>query len=130
MESTTATQVSIEPLVCPYCHQPVLPAYYFCPNCGTKLSAAPLSTSIATQTWIYAFSVILPMMLFIFVTKWPGLKYYRSRDPKARMIGLNAFMLIILSTIVTVWMGYVWTQDAIQSSINSINADMGSGLGS
>lgn len=126
MESTTANQVSIEPLVCSYCHQPVLSTYYFCPNCGNRLHTAPLSTSIETQAWIYAFSIILPMLCFIFVTKWPGLKYYRSRDPKAKAIGINAIVLITLSTIVTIWLAYVWTMDAIQASVNSINADMSS----
>ena len=114
--------------ICSFCHQPVKAEWYFCPNCGNRLHTAPLSTSIEAQAWIYAFSIILPMMLFIFVTKWPGWKYYKSRDPKAKAIGRNAIVLIALSTVVTIWVGYVWTQDAIQASVNSINADM-SGAG-
>ena len=100
-------------------------------KCGTGrqfcIPVAPgLKTAIEAQAWIYAFSIILPMLCFIFVTKWPGLKYYRSRDPKAKAIGINAIVLITLSTIVTIWLAYIWTMDAIQASVNSINADMSS----
>lgn len=112
--------------ICPVCHLPVLPQYYFCPNCGAKLVEPPLSTSTGTQAWIYAFSLILPIILFIFVTKWPGIKYYKSSDPKAKQIGQIAWALLILSTIVTIWLAYTWTQQIIQSSIDSINTDLGS----
>ena len=111
-------------MICPYCHQPVLPTYYFCPNCGTKLNSAPLSTSPSTQAWIYAFSAILPMILFIYVTKWRGITYYKSSDPKAKQIGTIAIIILAASTLITIWLGYVWTMEAIQSSVNSINADM------
>ena len=126
MGPEATNQVSIEPLICSYCHQPIQFSYYFCPNCGNKLHTAPLSTSIETQAWIYAFSIILPMLCFLFITRWPALRYYRSRDPKARQIGIIAFVLIILSTIVTIWLVTVWTQEAIQSQISAINADFGS----
>jgi len=116
----------MEPNICPACHQPILPQYYFCPNCGAKLNAAPLSTTVGTQAWIYAFSIILPMILFIFMTKWPGIKYYKSNDLKAKRIGQIAWALLIISTIITIWLGFVFTQKIIQSSIDSINADFGS----
>jgi hypothetical protein len=109
--------------LCAVCHQPILPSYYFCPNCGAKINTAPLSTTTQTQTWIYAFSIILPMICFIFVTRWPGLKYYKSKDPKAHQIGQVAWALMILSTILVIWLAYIWTQAMIQSSINSINTD-------
>jgi hypothetical protein len=115
----------MEPNICPVCHQPILPQYYFCPNCGTKLIQAQLSTSIKTQIWIYAFSIILPMICFIFVTRWPGLKYYKSEDPKAKRIGQIAWALLILSTIITIVLVYIWTTQLIQSQINSINIDFG-----
>ena len=110
--------------ICPVCHQPILPQDYFCPNCGAKLNTAPLSTTPQTQAWIYAFSIILPMILFIYVTKWPGIKYYKSKDPKAKQIGQIAWTLLIISTLVTIWLAYILTQSMIQSSINSINTDM------
>lgn len=64
------------------------------------------------------------MICFLAVTKWPGLKYYRSEDQKAKMIGTVAWVLLVLSTVITCWLAYVWTQEAIQSSEASINADM------
>jgi len=110
--------------VCRTCHQAILPTYYFCPNCGTKVNEPPLSTSISTQAWIYAFSIVLPVMCFIFVTKWPGVKYYKSPDEKAKQIGTIAWALIIISTVVTVWLATVWTNDFIQSQVAATNADL------
>jgi hypothetical protein len=110
--------------ICLVCHQPIFPQYYFCPNCGTKLNSAPLSTTPQTQAWIYAFSIILPMICFIFVTKWPGIKYYKSNDPKTKQIGQIAWALLILSTIITIWIAFILTKQLIQSSVNSINSDM------
>ena len=114
------------PVICPVCHQPVLSQYYFCPNCGAKVKEAPLSTTIKTQAWVYALSIILPMICFIFVTRWPGVKYLKSNNPKAKQIGIIAWVLIVLSTIFVIWFVYTWTQKTIQSSIDSINADFGS----
>ena len=123
MEINTPEQV---PSVCSFCHQPILSQWYFCPNCGNKLNSAPLSTSPATQAGIYAFSVILPMICFIMVTKWPGLKYLRSKDQKAKLIGQIACVILALSTVITIWAAIVLTQEAIQSSVDSINADLSS----
>jgi hypothetical protein len=69
------------------------------------------------------------MMCFIFVTKWPGWKYYKSRDPKVKTVGVNAIVLIVLSTIVTLWVGYIWSQEFIQSQVSSINADLNADMG-
>jgi hypothetical protein len=112
--------------VCPNCHQPTLPQYYFCPNCGTKLNQAPLSTTVMAQLKIYAFSIILPMLCFLFVTSWQGVKYFKSKDPKAKQIGQIAWVLLILSTIVTIWLVVVWTQDYINSTVAGINMDLNS----
>jgi hypothetical protein len=110
---------------CPVCHQPILPQYYFCPNCGTKLNQAPLSTTTLDQIKLYAFSIVLPMICFLFVTKWSGTKYIKSQDPKTKQIGQIAWALLIISTIFTIYLAYVWTEKAIQSSVNSINSDFG-----
>jgi hypothetical protein len=111
-------------LACPVCHQSVLPEYYFCPNCGAKLHEAPLSTSPLTQAWIYAFSIILPVICYLLITKWPGIAYARSRDEKTRNVGIVACLLLAFSTIVTFYLAYAETQQVIQASVNSINADM------
>lgn len=109
---------------CPVCHQPVLSSYYFCPNCGTKLNSAPLSTTVATEAWIYAFSAILPLLAYIFITKWPGIKYFKSKDPKAKRIGGIALAILIFSSIITIWLAVVWVQGAMQSAIDSVTAEM------
>lgn len=109
--------------ICPTCHQAVLSQWYFCPNCGAKLNLAPLATDVLAQVKLYAFSIILPVICFIFVTRWQGMKYIRSKDPKAKVMGQIAWVLIVLSTILVIWLAYVWTENAVQSSINSINTD-------
>ncbi len=111
--------------ICSACHQPVLPQYYFCPNCGNKLHSAPLSTTAQTQAWIYAFSIILPMICFIFVNRWPGVKYFKSSDPKVKLIGYIAWALLALSTVFVIYFAIVFTRELTQSTINSINTDMG-----
>lgn len=112
------------PGTCPVCHLPVQSSYYFCPNCGAKLNMAPLSITSATQAWIYALSFILPWTVFIFIKWWPGIKYAKSHDPKTKQIGQIAWAILIISTLVTIWFAYVWTQNTIKSTINSINSDM------
>ena len=57
------------------------------------------------------------------VSKWPGITYYKSADPKAKQIGTIAIIILAASTFITIWLAYVWTTDTIQSSISSINAD-------
>jgi len=128
MEQNVNGQVTTETSrapVCVFCHQPILSQYYFCPNCGEKINLAPLSTTPLSQAWIYIFSIVLPMIFFIFITKWPGVKYYKSKDKQTHLIGQIAIVLIILSTILTIYFGYVWTERMIQSSIDSVNTDFG-----
>jgi hypothetical protein len=109
--------------ICPVCHQPVLPQYYFCPNCGAKLNIAPLSTTPEAQAKLYLFSIILPILGFLFVKKWAGARYYKSDDPKTKRVGMIAWALMLVSTIVVIWLVFVWTRNAIKSSIDSINTD-------
>lgn len=109
--------------ICPQCHQLVLPQYYFCPNCGFKLNSAPLKTDIITQIGIYAFSIILPAICFIFVNRWQGTKYFKSNNPKAKQIGKIAWTLLVLSTIVVIWLVVIWTQNYIRETVNGINED-------
>ena len=81
--------------------------YYFCYNCGKNLHPAPLSTSIATQAWIYIGSVILAPMGLV----W-GLRYVRQPSSKAKMVGaisiiLTVITLIIMSKLITVYIANV-----------------------
>lgn len=106
--------------ICPVCHLPVQSEAYFCPNCGAKLREKPLSVSVATQAWIYALSIVMPMIAFLALHYWPGIKYVRSDDARAKQIGLIAIALIALSTIITYWLSIVWLQGFIQSSVNNV----------
>lgn len=108
-------------MICPQCHFPAKPEYYYCPNCGKALREAPLSTSAGTQLLIYAWSIILPSIAFISVSRWPGMKYFKSGDPKAQQIGLVAIILLALSTIVTYWLAIVWLQSYVKQSVNDVN---------
>jgi len=110
--------------MCPLCHLAVRPEYFFCPNCGTNLRPAPLPTSSEAQLKLYAFSVILPLICFVFVSKWRGIAYLRSPDERTRSIGYIATFLLVLSTVVTIWYAVVWTQSEIQQSVSDVNSEM------
>ncbi len=112
----------LRPMICPRCHFPVKPEYYFCPNCGAKLTEAPLGTGLLDQLLMYAFSIILPWIAYLAITKWQGIKYLRSPDERAKQIGLIALILLIVSSVVAFWLTYVWIQGYIQQSLNSVNS--------
>jgi hypothetical protein len=115
-----APGVSIS-FICPRCHFPVKPEFYFCPNCGVKLTEAPIGTGLMDQLLLYAFSIILPWIAYLAITKWQGIKYLRSPDARAKQIGLIALILLVASSIVAFWLTYVWIQQYIQSSLNDVN---------
>lgn len=115
--------------ICPQCHQPVLPTYYFCPNCGKKLTEVPLSTSVMSQFLLYGFSIVLPIICYLAIGYWQGIKYMQSADPKAKQIGIIALVLLLISSAITFWIGMVWIQNQVQSAISSVgNIGGGSGL--
>ena len=114
--------------MCPVCHRPVQKEYYFCPNCGTSLRNAPLSVSLEAQVLIYLHSIVLPMIIFITVSKWRGITYARSRDQQIRRIGIIACTLLILSTLINYYLAYVWFQKTMQSANEQMNTLLGSGL--
>jgi hypothetical protein len=107
--------------VCPQCHLPVRPEYYFCPNCGQKLNVPPLSTSVGSQILLYLFSAVLPWIAYLAITKWEGIKYMRSPNPRARIIGWIALAVLIASSIIALWLTVSW----IDQSINSAMTDVG-----
>ena len=111
-----------KPLICPRCHFAVKPEYYFCPNCGAKLTEAPLGAGLMDQLLLYAFSIILPWIAYLAITKWQGIKYLRAPDRNAKQIGLIALVLLIVSSVVTFWLTYVWIQGYIQSSLTDMNS--------
>ncbi|HUC31734.1 MAG TPA: zinc ribbon domain-containing protein [Candidatus Paceibacterota bacterium] len=114
--------------ICPRCHFPARPEWYYCPNCGAKLTEPPIGTGLIDQLLLYAFSIILPWIAYLAITKWQGIKYLRSPDRNAKQIGLIALILLIASSVVAFWLTYVWIQGYIQSSLNDVN-NLGNGLG-
>jgi hypothetical protein len=110
--------------ICPRCHFSVKPEYYFCPNCGAKLTEAPLGTGVVDQLLLYAFSIILPWILYLAITKWQGIKYLRAPDKNAKQIGFIALILLVVSSIVAFWIMDVWVQNFLQSFSQSQTNDL------
>ena len=123
-EATVSQQVPQPPvpeaaMICPQCHFPVKPEYYYCPNCGKNLRTPALPTDMLSQVLLYSFSIILPVIFYIAVTKWQGIKYIRSSDEKAKQMGYIALALLILSSVFFFWWSIVQLQGFVQSSLNS-----------
>lgn len=104
--------------VCPRCHLPVRPDYYFCPNCGENLRRPPLATTPGAQIMIYLFSAVLPWIAYLAITKWQGPKYMRSDDPQARAIGWVALAILVISSVIAVWLTTVWINQQISSALS------------
>ncbi|HUC01654.1 MAG TPA: zinc ribbon domain-containing protein [Candidatus Paceibacterota bacterium] len=111
--------------ICPRCHFPVKPEYYFCPNCGVKLTEPPIGVGLLDQLLLYAFSIILPWIAYLAITKWQGIKYLRSADARAKQIGLIALILLVASSVVAFWLTYQWIEGTVQSSVNAVNSNLG-----
>jgi hypothetical protein len=127
ISTVPASPISVRPVAepmvsgtCPQCHQPVLSMYYFCPNCGKKLTEAPLSTSMASQFLLYGFSIVLPIICYLAIGYWQGIRYMQSADPRAKQIGVIALVLLLVSSAITFWIGMVWIQNQVQSAVNSV----------
>ncbi len=116
--------------ICPRCHFPVKPEYYYCPNCGAKLSEPPLGMGVVDQLLLYAFSIVLPWIAYLAITKWQGIKYLRAPNSRAKQIGIIALVLLVASSIVAVWLTTAWIQGYIQQSMTDVSniGSFGSGL--
>jgi hypothetical protein len=108
------------PMLCPQCYQPVLPTYHFCPNCGKKLTEAGLSTDVVSQILLYGFSIVLPIICYLAVSYWQGIKYIKSADPKAQQIGWIALALLIISSVITFWTFGVWIDQFIKAQTSTV----------
>ena len=85
----------------------------------------PLSTTIGAQIWLYIFSLIfMPITCYLIYSKWKGIKYFKSKDPKAHQMGLIAIILLIISIIMLIWStwaGTVWLNKYVQTQMNSMS---------
>lgn len=123
-----ASDISVSSIfLCPQCHFAVKPEYYYCPNCGKNLRAAALPTDTLSQFLLYGFSIVLPFIAYLAITKWQGIKYIRSEDPKAKQMGYIALIILIVSSIFVIWWTTVQIEGYIQSSVTDFNTNF-SGL--
>jgi hypothetical protein len=88
-------------VTCPVCHNKNSSSFYFCPNCGKQLHEKPLSLSFWKQLGIYALSLLLPPLGL-----WPAVKYLRQKSIAAKLVGVIAIILTIISTVVTLYYFY------------------------
>jgi len=100
-------------LTCKHCDFPIADNFYFCPNCGKPIKKIPLSTSITKQIYIYSISILFPPFGLI-----PGIRYLLQKNIKARIIGIIAITL----TIVTLALVLKITTDFINSQVNIVNS--------
>ncbi|MFI5265711.1 MAG: zinc ribbon domain-containing protein [Candidatus Levyibacteriota bacterium] len=84
-------------IICPHCKNKASDADFFCPSCGKKLKDPPLSTGIGKQISIYLIAILLPPFGLI-----PAVKYLKGGNQKAKMIGLTALVLTIVTILVTI----------------------------
>lgn len=82
-------------LLCPTCHTTILPTYYFCYNCGKNLKPVPPPTSVPRIILLFLGSIILAPLGIV----W-GVRYLRQPDRKARIIGIIAIVLTLLSFVI------------------------------
>ncbi len=106
-------------ITCPHCQASINSEDYFCPNCGKKIKDPPVKMTVFKQIGVYAVSILFPPLGL-----WPGIRYFRNKDPKIQMVGIVAIILTIMSSVVTIWYSYVLIQNinkTINSQINDIN---------
>lgn len=110
----------MEPLVnCKKCQLPILPSFYFCPNCANPLRSKPLPITIGKQIGIYLLSLLLPPLGLV-----PGIKYLFQKSGKAKMVGMVAVLLTIISTVVTLYYASIF----IKKFTDQLNGGLGGSL--
>jgi uncharacterized membrane protein YqaE (UPF0057 family) len=101
----------MNPTTCPFCHFALLETFYFCPNCGKKLSDPPITT--LKEISVYIISILLPPLGL-----WPGIKYLFSKNGRTKRAGMIAIALTIFSTIITLWLSIALFNN-LSKSVNS-----------
>ena len=101
---------------CPKCEFPIIPPFYFCPNCGKKIKDPPFKVNFAKIAGLLLISVLLPPLGF-----WPGIKLLLNSDRRAQGIGILAIALTVISLVVTVWYSITLINGQIQSMQNQLD---------
>lgn len=102
--------------ICSFCGNQVPADSVFCPHCGKQLKEIPLSTTVFTQIWIYGMSVLLPPLGL-----WPGIRYFKHSDPKAKQIGMIAIVLTVVASVATIWLSYALTESYLNTLNQTLN---------
>lgn len=108
---------------CPFCQFPVIPAFYFCPNCGKKLKEPPFSMSAVKIIGLLAMSLLLPPLGL-----WPGIKLLFKNDRKGQLVGLTAIFITALATIITTWLTINFVNSQLNSAQTQFNPYQSLGL--
>src|SRR5437899_1969125 len=102
--------------LCPFCHYPIVETFYFCSNCGRNLKHVSVSISLVKQICIYSLSILAPPLGL-----WPGIKYLKQSDEKAKIVSLVAIILTVVSTVITIWLTMSFVNQINQSVTGQIN---------
>ena len=97
--------------ICPFCHFTLNETFYFCPNCGKKISEPPITT--VKEIGVYLVSILLPPLGL-----WPGIKYLFSKNARTKRAGMIAIVLTIISTVITLWLSVALFNN-LSKSVNS-----------
>lgn len=101
---------------CPACNFPVIPPFYFCPNCGKKLKDPPYKIEPLKILGLILLSVLLPPLGF-----WPGIKLLGNSDRRAQGIGILAIALTVISLVITVWYSIIFINAQVKSMQGQLN---------
>ncbi len=96
---------------CPFCNASIDAAAFFCPNCGKKIREKPVSIALGPQLGVYALSLLLPPLNL----PWT-IRYLKSSDPKAKIVGWVSLALMIISVVFAIWLSIGLTK-SIQSQV-------------
>src|SRR4030042_6520021 len=86
-------------LNCPKCQNNIDITDFFCRVCGLKRKETTISISFLKQLSIYLTSFFLPPFGLI-----PAIKYLRQEDDKAKLVGIIAVFITIISVIFSIWL--------------------------
>jgi len=83
----------------------------------------PLSTGTFTQIGLYAVSILLPPLSLIWT-----MKYLKSKDPKAKQIGMISLGLTIAALVAVIWLSIAFAKNVTQEVNQQLNQYQDIGL--
>lgn len=100
-------------MTCRYCSQPITTFDYFCPSCGKKLKEKPISTEFWPLVWLFVLSLFFPPFGL-----GKTIRYIRSEDEKAKVMGWLSLIVTVVAIIVTIWISKT-AMDNVNKQINT-----------